>query len=126
MISVIAPKVPAAGIVEEYFRIAQLRANGAKRILYVLAIADIADEILHRRPALPNLAREPFQIVRFAGEHCDRVGFSKAIGSVKRRVPDQLPSRPPQASSTEYSYFNSPWRSFAMILSNSTGPVASI
>jgi hypothetical protein len=41
-------------------------------------IADIASEIEHSGPALPDLAGECFQIVRFAREHGDSVGRSEA------------------------------------------------
>jgi hypothetical protein len=42
------------------------------------AIADIATEIEQSRPALPDLARECFQIVPFAREHGDSVGRNEA------------------------------------------------
>jgi len=67
-----------AGIVKEHFGLAEIRANGAKRFGYLRAIADIATEIEHSSPALPNLAGDCFQIVRFAREHGDSVGRSEA------------------------------------------------
>ena len=41
-------------------------------------IADIATEIENRGPALPDLAGECLQIVRFARENGDSVGRSEA------------------------------------------------
>jgi hypothetical protein len=55
-----------------------MHANGAKRFDYLRAIADIATEIQHRGPALPDLAGECLQIVRCARENGDSVACSGA------------------------------------------------
>jgi hypothetical protein len=69
-----APKV----LIRQYVRLAEIVANGAKRFSYLRLIADITTEIEHGGPALPDVAGECVQIVRFAREHGDGVGRSEA------------------------------------------------